>query len=143
VRLRERIEADPRLARELARFERTWASIADVPEDSRAPDLSARIVAELDSRAGQGKAFEAFTAWPLSVRLAATAALLLGTTLGFGVGRQLGDRARETGVEDVSEFETFGLQDSLAGSFWEEGTWPLESDEEENGLSNGQREELQ
>ena len=77
--LRARIERDPALAEEYRRLQRSWEGLALPPAAPVPPGFAQRVAARARS--------EQSVAIPGWVRAAAALALVLGTALGAGVGR--------------------------------------------------------
>ena len=109
--LARRLEEDPQLRATFERWQRRWDEL-DLPPTGAAPlGFAARVVAQARHRAEGGLRWSSAPRW---VRLAAAAALLVGTTGGVSLGLW------QPGEESMGEEELAQWSEpvSLADDYW-------------------------
>ena len=115
--LRARIFTDPELAQAYRRLESTWQGLSLPPASPVPPGFAGRVMARVKSKPAASLSWSAAPGW---ARATAAAALLVGATLGIGVGRSWPTLARsvDQGSEASQTFLSATAETSLADSYW-------------------------
>jgi len=114
--IRRLVEDDPEAAARLKELSQRWEGL-EAPPPTVPVGFSGRVRARAAAEAADGTS--AWGAMPARARVAATAAMVVGVALGYGIGvRGPESAAIEVEIGNGLEDETAGAPTTLAESYW-------------------------